>query len=279
MCLSGNPDVDSIDSNFSMDRPQPAQALDSNIAQDFNLKSKSSDGDCSVIVGVIDTGVNTSALNSSIRDFFLPSISVVDSGTASTAASEITHGPAMAETILQAIQKTTGGSTSTKILSVDVYGNNPTTTTFDVAQGIFRAVNANANVINLSLGSSGDSSVLHNLIKQASDQGVVFFSAAGNQPVTSPTYPAAYSEVIAVTASDRNGQVANYANRGSFVDIMTPGTSVVPFDGQSWVVNGTSTATAYASGIAAGLADSSKNCPTAVVSTIKSKLGVNFNGQ
>ena len=58
------------------------------------------------------------------------------------------------ETILRSVQGTTSGTTSIKVLPVDVYGNNVSTTTFDVAQGIYRAVNAGANVINLSLGST-----------------------------------------------------------------------------------------------------------------------------
>ena len=86
--------------------------------------------------------------------------------------------------------------------------------------------------------------------------------------------------MIAVTAGDRNGQIASYANRGSFVDIMTPGTSLVPYGGQSYIVNGTSAAAAYASGIAAGLADTRTNCPPTVISTMRSKLGVTLgNGQ
>ena len=87
-----------------------------------------------------------------------------------------------------------------KILPVDVYGNSPTTTTFDVASGIYQAINAGATVINLSLGSSGDSEFLHNVIKSGAAQGVLFFAAAGNEPTTAPSYPAAYPEVMAVTA-------------------------------------------------------------------------------
>jgi hypothetical protein len=282
-CLAGNPDVASIDSNFNVDRPQPAQQLDSTVAPDLNLKLKDPSGDCNPIIALIDTPVGS--LGSSLDKFLMPAVSVVNSSQTSgssdvtphaTGDSGLTHGTAMAETILRSVQGTTTGGTSVKILPVDVYGNNATTTTFDVAQGIYLAVNSGANIINLSLGSSGDSTALHNLITQASNQGVVFFAAAGNEPVTTPVYPAAYPEVIAVTAGDRNGQVASYANRGSFVDIMTPGTSLVPYDGQSYIVNGTSAAAAYASGIAAGLANTSGDCPPTVISTMRSKLGVNF---
>jgi hypothetical protein len=58
--------------------------------------------------------------------------------------------------------------------------------------------------------------------------------------------------------------------------MMAPGTSVVPFEGQSYIVTGTSTATAYVSGLVAGLADSGGNCPSEVVPAVRAKLGVRF---
>lgn len=273
-CLRRNSQVASVDSNFPMDHPEPTQMAENFSAPDFNLKQRDP-GDCKVIIGLIDTGVRP--LGNDLDNFVLPSVSVADS-SGCPPPGNLTHGPAMAETILRSLQTSSGGKTSVKILPVDVYGCNESTTTFDVTTGIYKAVNAGANIINLSLGSSGDSTTLHTLIQDASKQGVVFFGAAGNQPVTSATYPAAYSEVIAVTAGDRPGQIASYANRGDFVDIMAPGTSVVPYNGQAYAVSGTSTATAFASGLAAGLADSSQDCPDKVIPTIRSKLGVNFTG-
>jgi Subtilisin-like serine proteases len=270
-CLAGNPDVEAIESNLAFELPNHPELLANNAASTIDLDLKESSGDCKIIIGLIDTPVGS--LGKDLDKFLLPGISVVE-GSATANSDGIGHGPAMAETILRSLQATTGGKTSAKILPVNVYGNNSTTSTAEVFEGIYRAINAGANVINLSLGSPGDSPALHNLIQQASAKGIVFFGAAGNQPVTTPVYPAAYPEVIAVTAGDHTGQIADYANRGSFVDIMAPGTSVVPFNGQSYVISGTSTATAYASGIAAGLADANQNCPPGVISTMRSRLGV-----
>ena len=101
----------------------------------------------------------------------------------------------MASTILHSLQQVTGGKTSVQILPVDVYGQSPGTTTFDVASGIVAAINAGANVINLSLGGDGESTILHQIIQERHDKGIVFVGAAGNEPVTSPFYPAAYPEV------------------------------------------------------------------------------------
>jgi thermitase len=272
-CLSGNPNVLAVESNFSMEQPDLPRGV-GNASPQFNLTPKANDGSCQVVVGLIDTPVGT--LGNNLDQFLLKQISVAGDAPPD---SQLTHGTAMAETILRGLQANTGGSTSVKLLPVDVYGGNETTSTFDVATGVYQAVQAGANVINLSLGGQGDSEFLHTLIQNAAKQGVVFFAAAGNQPVTTPTYPAAYSEVQAVTAGSGGGQVADYANRGSFVDLMLPGTSIVPYAGQSWAVTGTSTATAYASGIAAGIADAGHNCPGQILSTVQSKFGVSLGGQ
>jgi hypothetical protein len=272
-CLSNNSDVASVESNFSMEQPDLPMAV-GNSSPEFNLTPKANDGSCQVIIGLIDTPVGS--LGKNLDQLVMKSISVAGDATA---GSQLTHGTAMADTILRGVDANSGGSTSVKVLPVDVYGPNETTSTFDVANGIYQAIqNYNANVINLSLGGQGDSPMLHKLIQDGKKQGVVFFAAAGNQPVTTPTYPAAYPEVEAVTAGNGPGQVADYANRGSFVDLMLPGTTVVPYGGESWAVTGTSTSTAYASGIAAGLADSSHNCPGAVIPQVQSKFGVSLGG-
>src|SRR6185369_4015777 len=95
---------------------------------DINLNPKATDG-CQVIIGLIDTGVGS--LGKNLDQFLLPTVVVAGDGSI---ASQLTHGKGMAETIFQCVQANTGGNTSIKILPVDVYGGNETTTTFDVAQ-------------------------------------------------------------------------------------------------------------------------------------------------
>jgi hypothetical protein len=270
-CLSKNPAVLSVESNYSMEPPNVPVGV-GNASPQFNLTPKANSGNCAIVIGLVDTHVQP--LGQGLDQFLLPSVSVVGNPNL---GNQLTHGTGMAETILQALQAKTGGKTSAKILPVDVYGPNETTSTFDVATGIVQAVNGGANVVNLSLGGGGDSPFLQNLIQNAESQGVVFFAAAGNQPVTTPFYPAAYPGVQAVTASSAPGQVADYADHGSFVSLMLPGTSIVPYGGESWALTGTSTATAYATGIAAGLADSTHDCPKTVIPTMQSDFGVNFS--
>jgi hypothetical protein len=259
--LADNPDVASVDVNYPVDAP-PALDASQSTGPNLNLNPMTNSGNCQLVIGLIDTPVNLQSLPSSYTPFIDTPLSVA--GPNQIPNTTLTHGTAMLETALDGIQSALAGvqqtSTSVKILPVDVYGNNATTTTFDVASGIVQAVNGGATILNMSLGSTGDSQLLHNTIIQASQQGVAMFAAAGNEPVTTPTYPAAYPEVTAVTASDPSGGIASYANRGSFVKIIAPGDNVVPFDGQNYLVEGTSTSSAIVSGMAAGLADSAHVC-------------------
>jgi hypothetical protein len=249
--LKNDPAVASVDNNYNMIPTPNAQSLGAG-GMPINLRPKAvPDGD-RIIVGLVDTAVQ--AKGSGIAEFLLPGMSVV--GDAQTSDTAPTHGTSMAESVLRgAASAGEELSSRVRILNVDVYGNNANTTTFDVAAGITKAVNGGAMIINLSLGSEGSSSLLQQIIQDSHKQGVVFLASAGNEPVTTPTYPAAYPEVIAVTAGDGRGNLASYANRGNFVDVMGPGTVPVNYNGQLWRVTGTSPATAFISGLAAGYAD------------------------
>ncbi len=269
--LSHVDSVASIDSNYSLEKPSPFAMASVNGSSPFNLKAEAGPGDGKqIVIGLIDTAVQR--LNENMQGFMLSSLSVA--GEANVNGDVPMHGTSMAESMLLGLNSTiTGQSASIKILPVDVYGPNPTTTTFNVAQGITAAVNGGANILSLSLGSEGDSAFLANLIQQVSQKNIPIFAAAGNQPVTTPTYPAAYPTVIAVTsAGDRTGAVAPYANRGDFVDVILPGATVISYAGTSYYVNGTSVSTALASGMMAGLAYNSGRPPGQVETTFRNAV-------
>lgn len=179
----------------------------------------------------------------------LPSVNVA--GEPLSSATVPAHGTGMAQAILQAVSQKQQ-KTEWRVRPYNVYGPNEQANTFDVANGISRAIADGANPINMSLGTGGDSSFLHRVIQNGHKQGIVFVGAAGNEPTTAPTYPGAYPEVIAVTAGNADGTVASYANRGDFVDVLAPGQVRITFNGQTWVTTGTSVSTALVSGIAAG---------------------------
>src|SRR5258706_3755033 len=251
-------------------RPRCHDWLTDSPSSRIDLKPTASRDWGQVVVGLIDTPVQQKGTG--IEDFFLPGISVA--GDVKAHDGQPTHGTSMSETVLRGLSLASKEKQSNvRILPVDVYGNNPTTSTFDVSMGIYQAVNKGARIINLSLGSDGDTAFLHRVIQNSHDQGILFFAAAGNEPVATPTYPAAYPEVVAVTAGNSKGVIAPYANFGNFVDVIAPGSSIVNFQGQSWLVMGTSASTAYASGAAAALMD---GCNTPSVAQVEAQIRANL---
>jgi len=267
--LKSNPDVATVDYNFLYDPPVSPQRIANSPVGPVSLALNPPGDSGKVIVGLVDTGIQS--LGTDLDKFVLKQISVADS--AALDSSDPTHATSMAETILRAIAAQ-GGSTSAQIQPVDVYGGDTLASTWNIARGIQQAVNAGANPINLSLGSSSDSAILDQVISDAQAKGIVFFAAAGNQPVSTPTYPAALNGVWAVAATAGNNQFASYSNFGSFISLGLPGTSVVFLGGQSFVVQGTSPATAYATGIAAGAKSGTSQTWPQILNAMQQKFPV-----
>ena len=250
--LKSDPNVASVDYNYLFDTPVTPQPLANapvgSSPTSLTLDPNTSTDPCNPVVGLIDTGVQS--LGSQLDPFMMTNINVAGCSP-DVNSSTPTHGTAMAQTILNAVSKQ-GKSSSVRILPVNVFGCDETASTWNVALGVQAAVDNGATVLNMSLAGTSDSAVLDDIIQQAMAKGVVVFAAAGNQPVATANYPAAIPGVNAVTALGAPGQLASYADYGSFVGMALPGTSIVYMNGQPWVVQGTSPATAYASGIAAG---------------------------
>jgi len=81
-------------------------------------------------------------------------------------------------------------------------------------------------IANLSFSGPEDE-LIHEAVRQMTAAGIVVVAAAGNDgPNAPPSYPAAYPEVIAVTAVDRNLAAYRHANRGAYVDVAAPGVGI-----------------------------------------------------
>lgn len=85
---------------------------------------------------------------------------------------------------------------------------------------------AGVDIANLSFAGPRDE-LVQDAIRELAKTGTVILAAAGNEGQDAPpSYPAAYKEVIAVTAVDRNLAPYVYANRGSHIDVAAPGVDV-----------------------------------------------------
>jgi hypothetical protein len=267
--LQSNSAVAAVEYNYILDPPPASQQIANAPTGPVSLTLNPPGDSGHVIVGLIDTPIQS--LGSSLDPFMLKQISVTGDNVELSSA-DPTHATSMAETILRAMAAQ-GGSTSAQILPVDVYGNSITATTWNVALGVQAAVDGGATILNMSLGGTSDSAILSDVIQQAEAKGIVIFAAAGNTPVNTPTYPAADSGVIAVAATQGN-QLASYSNYGSFIALALPGASVVYLGGAAWVVQGTSPATAYATGIAAGAKSGTSLTWGQIISTMQQKFPV-----
>jgi len=96
-----------------------------------------------------------------------------------------------------------------------------------IIKGLEWAIDIKADVVNLSLGASiNPPDKLYQVIKQATDSGMILVAASGNEKQQQVDYPGRYEEVIAVAAMTQNGQIANYSNVGPNLDFIAPGSDI-----------------------------------------------------
>ena len=98
----------------------------------------------------------------------------------------------------------------------------------DIAAGIEWSADQGHEVQNMSLGGDEDSDLVADAVEHAADEGVVLVAAAGNEgEEDSVGYPAAYDEVIAVSATDEDDDIADFSSRGPEVELAAPGVDVL----------------------------------------------------
>lgn len=141
------------------------------------------------------------------------------------------HGTHVAGTVaaLDNNEGVLGGAPGVTLHAIKVLSGQGSGTFSDVAEGIRIAADQNYEVINMSLGSSTDSSTVRRAVEYASEAGVVIVCAAGNSGPGDGTvgYPAKYPECIAVAASDKNDNIAEFSSRGEAVEVTAPGVNVL----------------------------------------------------
>jgi subtilisin family serine protease len=108
-------------------------------------------------------------------------------------------------------------------------------------------------VINMSLAGPPNR-VLEAAIEALVERGVIVVAAVGNNgPTGEPLYPAAYANVVGVTAIDSGQRVYRYANRGPHVRFAAPGVDirVAKSGGGYREMTGTSVAAPHAAAVIA----------------------------
>ena len=158
-----------------------------------------------------------------------------DAGDAVLPGPNSYHGSHVGSTIAAATNNgigIAGIGYNVKHMPIRVLGKNGGTT-FDIQQGVLYAAglpnssgtkpSKSADVINMSLGGSPPSQIFQNIINQVTSKGIIIIAAAGNETSSQPVYPASYDNVVSVSATDFNNEIASYSNFGAFIDVAAPG--------------------------------------------------------
>ncbi len=125
--------------------------------------------------------------------------------------------------------------------------------TFAIAAALAEAIEEQADVINLSFGSTQSSDFVKSMIDAAVASGAVVVVSGGNTDQGGPLFPASLGKVLAVAATDANDVLAPFSAVGTQIDLCAPGIGIVSTTpGESFAIaDGTSVAAAFATGAAA----------------------------
>jgi subtilisin family serine protease len=138
--------------------------------------------------------------------------------------------------------------------SIDKTGR-PHASALAVAQALNWLVSQNVHVINASL-TGPDNHLLKLAVERTLARHIPIVAAAGNNGSDAPpVFPAAYKNVIAVTAVDRFRRLYNKANQGKYIQFAAPGIRIWVPDkaGRGCYRQGTSYAAAFGTAMAATL--------------------------
>ncbi|HLN62828.1 MAG TPA: S8 family peptidase [Symbiobacteriaceae bacterium] len=233
---------------------------DPGFAQQWNLKKISAEpawdvtrGSSAVMIAIVDTGIDLDHpdLAAKIRtdldyDF------VNSDSTAQDDNGHGTHLAGIAAAITNNGIGVAGLCPNCSLLPVKVLSASGSGTYSAVASGIRYAADKGAKVINLSLGGGSGSTTLLDAVQYAYAKGVTLTCAAGGSNSSTPSYPAYYSECVAVAASDLSDNKASFSTYGTWVDTTAPGVNIYStyYDNTYATLSGTSMAAAHVAGLA-----------------------------
>jgi len=209
-----------------------------------------------VIIAVLDTGINV--LHPEFTDRLVYGHDFVNNDDDPT--DDHGHGTHVAGIIGAAANNGSGSAgicPRCSIMPVKVLNENNSGKWSYVAQGILHAAENGADVINLSLGSTAISQVVQEAILYAQQQGALVIAAAGNAATDRTFYPAAFDDVLAVSATDHNDKKWSLSNYGAYIDVAAPGNAIYStaheldnsYQGYTFM-NGTSMAAPHVAGLA-----------------------------
>jgi subtilisin family serine protease len=165
------------------------------------------------------------------------------------------HGTHVAGTIaaIRDGQGVVGVAPKARLYAVKVLDSEGNGNYSDIIAGIQWCAKNGIQVANMSLGADEGNEALKRAVTAAAKKGLVIVAAAGNNDGGPVGYPAAYPEVIAVSASDEGDAFASFSSKGPQVDFVAPGAAIKSdkLGGGTIEHDGTSMASPHVAGLAA----------------------------
>ena len=187
-------------------------------------------------VGANGTGIKVCVIDSGIKADHEDFAGIAMTGYASSGQSWNTdscgHGTHVAGTIAAA-NNTTGvvgvspGKISLHIVKVFDGATCGWSYSSNLVDAANRCETAGAKIINMSLGGSLSNTTENNTFAALNNNGILSIAAAGNGGNNRHSYPASYSSVMSVAATDNNNVVASFSQNTNQVEIAAPGVGVL----------------------------------------------------
>jgi thermitase len=216
-----------------------------------NLAWDITTGSTSRTIAIVDTGVDLDH-----PDLAAKIVAGYDYVNTDTVADDDhghgTHCAGIAAAISNNGNQVTGVDFNAKIMPVKVLNRQGSGFTSNIISGVYFAADNGAHVISMSLGGGAAQTAFQDAINYAHNKGAIVVAAAGNSNVSTPSYPAAYNNVISVASTDANDLKSSFSNYGpSWVDIAAPGSSILStaMGGGTTTMSGTSMATPVVAGV------------------------------
>ncbi len=207
-------------------------------------------GNQSVIVAVIDAGSN--ANHPDLSGKVVPGRNIIKQNN--DTLDDHGHGTAMAGVIAAATNNTIGMAGlcwECRLMPVKVLDAFGVGTYADVIEGILWAADNGARILNLSLGGYVYSQLMADAVDYVYAAGAVIVAAGGNEDTSDPLYPAAYPNVIGVSATDLGDSDWSPSNQGAYIKLSAPGAGVLTtaLNEDYTVTTGTSLSAAHISAV------------------------------
>jgi subtilisin family serine protease len=190
-------------------------------------------------IGMIDSAVDKQHF--SLRD----SLIVTNDFVSFESERPLSHGTAVASIIARS------SANSASIFAASVFfatpNHAPGASTESLVAALDWLVAQDVDVINMSLTGPANALLERAIAGLAVDGPPVVAAVGNNGPSGDPLYPAAYDDVVGVTATDRDKKIFRYANRGPHVDFAAFGVNIKVADaGAGWLIeSGTSMASPH----------------------------------